>query len=202
MEALSYRAQHNASYESLRTRGFFLIEERLVPIDECKHTFEILATSVLPGYFASLQKAFEAPHAAADFGKSKLGVQAILRGMGRTQDFSGAYVFLENSKAIYVGISRGVITRIRQHLTGKTHYDATLAFRMAQLASPKIEGVRQRKLLMKNAGFLRYFEEKKKHLSTLSVAFVEVTNPVELYLFEVYAAMALDTGQWNSFRTH
>jgi hypothetical protein len=34
------------------------------------------------------------------------------------------------------------------------------------------------------------------------VAFIEIANEVELHLFEVYAAIELDTGEWNTFRTH
>jgi hypothetical protein len=173
-----------------------------VPIDKCLHTFEVLATSRLPEYLVSLRRSMEASHPASEFCKPGKGTAAILASLEKTKDFSGTYAFLENNKPIYVGISRGVIARIRQHLTGTTHYDATLAFRMAQLKSPKIEGLGQRKLLMENASFRNHFEHARKHLSTLAVAFVEIDNPVELYVFEVYAAMALDTAEWNSFRTH
>ena len=38
------------------------------------------------------------------------------------------------------------------------------------------------------------------------MAFVEIANPLELYLFEPYCAMELltgfDTGGWNTFLTH
>jgi hypothetical protein len=34
------------------------------------------------------------------------------------------------------------------------------------------------------------------------VATIPIENPVELYLFEVYAALALGTSRWNTFRTH
>ena len=35
-----------------------------------------------------------------------------------------------------------------------------------------------------------------------AVAFVEIPNPLELYLFEAYCAIALDTSEWNTIRTH
>lgn len=171
-------------------------------IDDCQHTFEILASKALPGFMRELERAMQSPHQAVGFAASGLGVRSILRKLDRAEDFSGLYVFIEKSKPIYVGISRGVVARVRQHLTGRTHFDATLAFRMAGLTAPRIEGPRQRKLLMKNQIFLEHFEKAKKHLSSLAVAFVEIRNPVELYVFEVYAAMALDTATWNTFRTH
>ena len=36
----------------------------------------------------------------------------------------------------------------------------------------------------------------------MSVAFIEIENPLELYVFEAFAAMTLGTHEWNTFRTH
>jgi hypothetical protein len=30
----------------------------------------------------------------------------------------------------------------------------------------------------------------------------EIANPLELYIFEAYAAMEFSTAHWNTFRTH
>jgi hypothetical protein len=35
-----------------------------------------------------------------------------------------------------------------------------------------------------------------------NVAFIEVANPLELYRFEAYRAMELDTAAWKTFATH
>ena len=40
------------------------------------------------------------------------------------------------------------------------------------------------------------------YLRSLNVAFIEIGNPLELYLFEAYCAMELDTSEWNTFETH
>jgi len=55
---------------------------------------------------------------------------------------------------------------------------------------------------MEDAGFRGEFEKAQQYLRGLSVAFIEIENPLELYVFEAYAAMALDTAEWNTFRTH
>jgi hypothetical protein len=59
---------------------------------------------------------------------------------------------------------------------------------------------------MKNPEFRAAFEAAKKRLKSFSVAFVEIDNPLELYVFEAYCAMELDTGfdasGWNTFVTH
>ena len=41
-----------------------------------------------------------------------------------------------------------------------------------------------------------------KALAILLGAYVDIENPLELYVFEAYAAMALGTFEWNTFRTH
>jgi hypothetical protein len=50
--------------------------------------------------------------------------------------------------------------------------------------------------------FRAQFLEAQEWLKGLSVAFVEVRNAVELYLFEAYCALELDTAEWNTFETH
>ncbi len=39
-------------------------------------------------------------------------------------------------------------------------------------------------------------------LQNRSVAILPLACPVERYAFELYAAMALKTGLWNTFETH
>jgi hypothetical protein len=53
-----------------------------------------------------------------------------------------------------------------------------------------------------NRAYAAAFRRAKARLARGKVAFVEIENPLELYLFEVYAAMKLDTSRWNTFATH
>lgn len=80
---------------------------------------------------ATMRTALEHPHALSEFWTPGIGVKNILRNFGRSRDFSGCYVLLQEEKAFYVGISHGVVGRLRQHGTGRTHFDASLAYRMA-----------------------------------------------------------------------
>ena len=54
--------------------------------------------------------------------------------------------------------------------------------------------------------FHSQFAHARNHLMSLDVAFVEIDNPLGLYLFEPYCALELDTGfeagGWNTFDTH
>jgi len=168
-------------------------------IDQCRHSFDTLTSTVLPGYLKQLRAAIEAPHKAAEFARPGIGPVAIAKQLGHASDFSGCYVLLENSKPIYVGISRSVLSRIRQHVTGKSHFDASLVYAVAQRRRPTTG---KRSEVMNGAIFRAEFEKAQKYLRGLSVSFIEIENPLELYVFEAYAAMELDTGEWNTFRTH
>lgn len=48
-------------------------------------------------------------------------------------DFKGIYFFLLENKPFYVGISKGVIGRICQHIKGKNHNTSSLAFKLGLL---------------------------------------------------------------------
>lgn len=170
-----------------------------MPVDNCPHSFATLAGTVLPGYMAQLRIAMEKPHKAEEFAKPGVGPVAIARTVGRSADFSGCYVMLETSKPVYVGISRSVLSRLRQHVTGKSHFDASLVYAVAQRNMPT-KGHRSK--VMEQASFQAAFTKAQDYLRGLDVAFIEIQNPLELYLFEAYAAIELDTSNWNTFRTH
>ncbi len=55
---------------------------------------------------------------------------------------------------------------------------------------------------MKDPGFMQSFEEAKAKICDMYVAWIEIKNPLVLYLFEAYAAMELNTKEWNTFETH
>lgn len=168
-------------------------------IDDCKHSFEELSSQVLPTYMKQLEKALANRRPAKDFAVAGQGRAAIARMLGLETDFSGCYVFVDGEEPIYVGISRGVLTRIRQHLPGTTHFDASLAYAMARRTS----GTKgSRKSLMERAAFQTVFNERRDYLRRLDVAYIGIVNPVELYVFEAYAALSLRTHEWNTFRTH
>jgi hypothetical protein len=170
-----------------------------MPIDACTSTFAQMAATVLPDDMARLRTALDAPLPMSFFGEFGVGVKSILLRLRKERDFSGCYVLLREGKAFYVGISRTVVQRLRQHVTGKTHYDASLAY---QMATGKTGHAMKRADAMQDAAFQVAFNEAKALLRDCSVAFIQIDNPLELYLFEAYCAMELDTCEWNTFRTH
>lgn len=116
------------------------------------------------------------------------------------KDFKGLYVFLIGEVPFYVGISKGVIGRIIQHLKGHSHYTSTLAYNISLhryeiMNNEKYSGKRN------EFDFKTEVTPSKEFLLKQRVAFLPIKNDVELYLFEVYCAMHLKC--WlNKFETH
>ncbi len=146
-----------------------------------------------------IRVAMENSRPLAEFCVAGVGVKTIVRRLGKQDDFSGCYVLLRDGKPFYVGISRGVAARLRQHGRGTTHFDASLAYRMA---CEKVPHHTTRAAAMEDPVFRDAFDEAKQLLIGSSVAFIEIPNALELYLFEAFCAMELDTHEWNTFRTH
>ena len=174
-----------------------------LPIDECNRSFGELATEVLPRYMSVLRERMAAPVPLADFAVRGVGPVALQRRFGLNCDPSGCYVLMDSARPVYVGISRGVIKRLRDHVLGSDHMVATLAYRIAATKHPHGKTAA---LAMEDFTFRSRFDESRQYLLGLDTAFVEIINPLDLYLFEAYCAMELDTGfdtgGWNTFRTH
>lgn len=170
-----------------------------VYIDDCRHTFEELARSVLPSHMKRLERALEGLKPASTFAQDKVGPAALALQFGMSGDFSGCYVLVDGDRPIYVGISRKVLSRLRQHLRGRTHFDASFAYALAKKNVPT-PGTRT--AAMATPGFQAAFTQAQEYLRGLTVAFIPIENPLELYVFEAYAAMSLGTHEWNTFRTH
>ena len=115
-------------------------------------------------------------------------------------EFKGLYVFGEeqNNKVtpVYVGISRTVYRRLRQHGWGAMHNQCTLAYLIAinKLHNNKYKGLRtdidKEKL-----------EFGKNIVRNYKVAMIHVPEDFNLYFLEVTLAGYWKT-KWNSFRTH
>ena len=167
-----------------------------MPIDECKRTFFELATDVLPKRMAEMTAAMKQPVDLRQLCLPTSGILLMRKRFGSAE--SGCFVLLREGKAFYVGISRRVLQRLKQHVQGRSHNDASLAYRMA---TEKLKHKFTRDEAMNDAAFREAFDEAKKLLNGCSVAIVPIENPVELYSFEAYCAMELDPGEWNSFGT-
>jgi predicted GIY-YIG superfamily endonuclease len=113
-----------------------------------------------------------------------------------SNEFKGLYIFGEeqNGKVIpvYVGISRTVFRRLRQHTFGKNHNQCSLAY--LKTKHQKAEITRK---TVTNEDML----PAKKIIQNYKVDLIEVQNDYDLYFLELVLAGKFKT-KWNSFKTH
>lgn len=148
---------------------------------------------------AELRRSMAMPRPMRDFAQKGVGVKTLLHSEGRDTDFPGCYVMLDRGQPTYVGISRKVFTRLRQHVLADTHNSATLAYRMAATCTGRSM---RRQEAMEDPEFRREFDRARDMIRAFDVAYIEIDNALVLYVFEPYAALELGTGEWNTFETH
>ncbi len=117
----------------------------------------------------------------------------------------GIYLFFEDNEPIYAGRSNRLRKRILEHgRQSSMHNSATLAFNIALKASKDLGfnfPQMSRERLQHDPEFRPYYLEAKERVSEMMVRVVEVADPIEQTLFEVYAALALGT-PFNEFENH
>ena len=129
----------------------------------------------------------------------------------------GIYVLYEEEKPMYVGRSDNIPGRLQQHgRSSSTSSSASFAFNLAkrkfscrtsipkeefELWSKHLFGDVSRSELEKNDIFQPYFNRAKESVKKMKVRVVEVEDPIEQTIFEVYAHMELGT-EFNSFENH
>lgn len=106
---------------------------------------------------------------------------------------------MQKGTPVYVGISRSVLRRLRQHVRGTTHFDASLAYR---IAARRVPHEMTRAQAMESEEFKEQFAAAKEYRKSLAVGYVKINNPLVLYVFEPYCAMEFETAEWNTFETH
>jgi len=171
-------------------------------IDDCKHTFEELANVRLPEYMRALREKLKDPIPMRHFSVKGEGPSTIAKNLGLSvQDgkLKGCYVLVEKGRPVYVGISQDVLSRLTNHVKGKTHNESTLAYKIAA-GAPRHDMPRDE--AMNDSDFQREFEKAKDQIKNMNVAFIEIENDLELHIFEAYCSMELNTSKLNSFRTH
>ena len=142
-------------------------------------------------------------------------LESPLRSRDNLRDIpkEGIYVFYDKKKPLYVGRSRDLRTRIQNHSRKSSgRFNATFAFLMAMrkatrdgIKPPRVEPGRKptRKDREEDPLFAPLFDAAKERVAKMKVQVVEVNDPVEQALFEVYAADRLGTlGRYNTFDTH
>lgn len=170
-----------------------------MPINQYEQSFEYLVSNEIPRYMHELKTFIDKPISMEQFAIEGQGISKLCSLLGLDSDFPGCYVLIEDKKPIYVGISKNVLRRLRQHVRGTTHFDASLAYR---IAADNMPHTHTRSKAMEQKEFKTEFDTAKEYLRSLNVVFVKIQNPLALYVFEPYCAMHFDTCKWNTFETH
>ena len=116
---------------------------------------------------------------------------------------AGIYVLFENGEAVHVGRTRKVRNRLRSHMTAN-HNSASFAFKRARRelnipASYKAES--SRAVLQADEIFGDCFRRHVDAVKTMTVQFLEVGDPIDQYLLELYATLEFGLPT-DEFDTH
>lgn len=115
-------------------------------------------------------------------------------------EFKGLYIFGEETAGkivpVYIGISRTVFRRLRQHGWGKNHNQCTLAY-LKTKESWKAEN----RPITAETRLDEHMMPAKTKIQRYKVVLVPVAHDYDLYFLEVVLAGKFRT-KWNSFRTH
>lgn len=127
----------------------------------------------------------------------------VEKGVAAQKKKAGIYVFFENGNAIHVGRTRDLGRRLRGHVS-RSHYSASFAFKRARRqldrkATYTTKGSRAD--LLNDPEFAEAFYSHVELLKSLQVRFIEVKDPLQQYLLELYAALEYGL-ELDEFDTH
>jgi hypothetical protein len=168
----------------------------------CQSTFKEIA-SALPALLKQLndpRKRFGLKSYLEKGSGEKTAFQALkaagfLPPEAESSAFPGIYLLFHENAPFYVGISRNVLNRLKQHVAGKSHYSASLAYKLAKDQIPEFTGRRSEM----NFEFIN--KAQTYMLEHCAASVLPVYNAEQLYLLELYTAMQLKT-PYNTFETH
>jgi hypothetical protein len=115
----------------------------------------------------------------------------------------GIYVFYEDEVPIYVGRSNNMRSRLRMHCRSSSgHLSATFAFLLARRHAdcPSLDG-KTRQQAQDDPDFRRLWDQCKSDIRAMQIRVVEIDDQIDQTLFEVYAALELQT-KYNDWHTH
>lgn len=116
------------------------------------------------------------------------------------------YVFSENGRALYVGRTKNLRQRMRNHCgSASEHNQAVFAFKLARertgRLAPGYTKETSRRAMLLDPAFAAEFAAAKERIRRMEVRFVEETDSLGQALLEIYVAVALGTC-YNDFDTH
>ena len=115
-------------------------------------------------------------------------------------EIKGAYLFYDKDVPADVGISRGIIRRLKNNFIDKTHFEASLAYLIARYDYDETNGLYQGE--RSDFPFDQYRNNIQLDMrKNWSISIIPETDNYKMYFTELYLACELKT-RWNSFETH
>jgi hypothetical protein len=124
----------------------------------------------------------------------------------RNAPSEGIYLLSEQGRHLYVGRTRYLRNRLRQHsIPSAAHNQAVFAFRLAREMTGRMtadySGEGRRVLLAGDPEFAAAFTAAKARVRTMEVRYVGEEDPLRQALLEIYVAVVCGT-PYNDFNTH
>ncbi len=116
------------------------------------------------------------------------------------------YLLSEGQNHLYVGRSRKLRKRLRQHsIASAQHNQAVFAFKLARETTGRLaaaySATGSRIALCAEPAFAEAFQQAKARVRNMDLRFVEEADPTRQALLEIYASVVLRT-KYNDFDTH
>ncbi|MCG6192295.1 GIY-YIG nuclease family protein [Leptospira sp. FAT2] len=119
----------------------------------------------------------------------------VSKGKKENIDFKGLYILSFRNKVQYVGISKNVLVRIKQHFLSTNHFSASLAY---LIAAKENNHIGQRKTLDFDPLGISVQKRMRKDWR---ISFIQESDNFHLHILEAYVACKFKA-QWNTFKTH
>lgn len=148
---------------------------------------------------------YEARLQQADQLLEDLGAQQpiSLKNFGAVPAKPGVYVISEGGIDLYVGRTKNLKQRFRNHTSGRPE-QSSFAFRLARKGSGHLKATYKptgsRKKLMLDQQFHDAFDQSIGRVRGMTARYVMIDCPLMQHMFEVYAAISLRT-PFNEFTT-
>ncbi len=118
----------------------------------------------------------------------------------------GVYLFTEDGVHRYIGRTRNANRRLGEHIqTSSPQNSAPFAFKMAKAEATRegVEFTGTRDEIAATPEFTPFFQAAKERIRAMDFRVIKVADPALSTIFEVYAAVVLETeGDFNLFETH
>jgi len=128
-------------------------------------------------------------------------VQKPQREQKKKNEVKGIYVFYQDDQPVYVGMSRKLLRRLKNHFIGKSHFEASLVYLISRHKHDSLNGTYKG-----NRKDLKFFIKDRESIQSemiknWSISILPIDNNYQMYLTEFLLACHLKS-KWNTFETH